>query len=164
MFERNTSLFDYRDDEVSSLLRKLKFDSNKRAAETLAHLCTNALKDFLSKNDFDLICPVPLSKRGEKERGFNQVELLLSDCGINFQPLLLRLEHEGHQSDLGRKERREFIKGQFEILEINASLITGKKILLVDDVFTTGSTAEECAKVLISGGAKSIEVFSFFRA
>jgi ComF family protein len=109
-------------------------------------------------SDFVLV-PIPLSKKKLKWRGFNQAEEiakeladflkipLISDC-------LIKIKETRDQVELSEKERRENVKGVFFVK--NKEKIIGKNVLLVDDVFTTGATMEEAARVLKETGAKKI--------
>jgi len=106
-----------------------------------------------------ILAPVPLTKKRQRKRGFNQAEeiakklssfleiSLISDC-------LIKIKETIPQVELTAEERKENIKGTFLIK--NGGLVKDKKILLVDDVFTTGSTMEECAQTLKEAGAKEV--------
>ena len=118
--------------------------------------------------NFDIICPVPLSNYRLKERGFNQSYVLAYDISKSLNiPLISILKKKVKKTQVGLDDKRRWIniKGTFFIkwgkrqFEIN-----DKKILLVDDVFTTGATANECAKVLKKNGAKNVSVLTLARA
>ncbi len=115
----------------------------------------------------DLIAPVPLHPRRFAERGFNQAELIAQDVGKSSgipvsSDLLKRVRYTRIQARLNKDERIKNIKDAFKI---NKDIdIKNKNILLVDDVFTTGSTLQECAKVLKQAGASSVRGFSVARA
>lgn len=103
--------------------------------------------------------PVPLHKKRLRWRGFNQAEKiakgLSSALGILlYTNVLIRQKETLLQIDLLEEERKENIKGAFSVF--NAGLIQDRKILLVDDVYTTGATMEECARTLKEAGAKEI--------
>jgi ComF family protein len=103
--------------------------------------------------------PVPLGKRRLKWRGFKQAEELAKELSSFLKiPLvsdcLIKIKETLPQVELSEKEREENIKGVFKIK--NDEKILGKKILLVDDVYTTGSTMKECARILKRAGAKEI--------
>ncbi len=107
-------------------------------------------------SDFILI-PVPLAKRKLKERGFNQAEEISKELSSFLAiPLisncLIKTRETIPQVELATEARKENTKGAF--LVKNKDLIKEKKILLVDDIYTTGSTMEECARVLKTAGAK----------
>jgi ComF family protein len=111
----------------------------------------------------DLVAPVPLHPRRLKERGFNQA-LLLAKAFFD-KPLareaLIRVRHTMPQSGLNPKERRENVKKAFSIPRPED--IRGKNVVLIDDVYTTGATVRECAKVLSQAGAREVNVLTVAR-
>ena len=113
---------------------------------------------FKDRTGFVLM-PVPLHKKRLKMRGFNQAEEISRQLSLFFKmPLisdcLLKTKQTLPQIELSGKERTDNVKSAFVCQ--NKNLIKEKKILLVDDVFTTGSTMEECARVLKDSGAKEV--------
>jgi len=159
----------YKSPLIKELIKKFKYKpfakeiSNTLASLILDHFLLigkNAQKDFA---DF-LIIPVPLDKSREKWRGFNQAteigKKLSQYLKIPLESeILIKIKKTALQVNLGKKEREENIKGAFTINPIRYSLsnrVKGRKILLVDDVYTTGSTMEECAKVLKKAKAKEV--------
>ena len=113
---------------------------------------------FRDRSDFVLI-PVPLHKKRLKWRGFNQAEEISHQLSLFFKmslisDVLLKTKQTLPQVELSGKERTDNVKSAFVCQ--NKNLIKEKKILLVDDVFTTGSTMEECARVLKDSGAKEV--------
>jgi len=113
--------------------------------------------------DADLLLPVPLHPRRLKARGFNQA-LLLAQV-FKDKPLgrevLIRERHTVPQVGLNPKERRDNVRGAFAVPQTAA--VKGKKILLIDDLYTTGATARECARVLSRAGAARVEVLTVAR-
>ena len=111
----------------------------------------------------DLLLPVPLHPRRLKARGFNQALLLAQ--GFPDRPtgleVLKRLRHTVPQVGLNPKERRDNVKGAFGVSQPAA--VKGRKILLIDDLYTTGSTVRECARVLRRAGAARVEVLTVAR-
>jgi ComF family protein len=111
----------------------------------------------------DLLVPVPLHVRRLKERGFNQALLLAR--AFPEKPLareaLLRVRHTVPQSGLNPKERRENVKKAFAVPRPED--VEGKRIVLIDDVYTTGATVKECAKVLLRSGAQAVQVLTVAR-
>lgn len=110
----------------------------------------------------DLMTAVPLHPKKQKKRGFNQADLLCrkisAETGMVYVPdLLRRLVHTKPQSSLDAAQRRENLKGVFALVE--GADVEGKHILLIDDIFTTGSTLRECSRVLLRSGAAEVRVF-----
>ncbi|MCB2225110.1 MAG: ComF family protein [Desulfarculaceae bacterium] len=118
----------------------------------------------------DLVAPVPLHPRRLISRGFNQALSLakglpLGDKGPELAPdLLLRLRHTRPQVGLAPEERRANVSGAFGVNPAWEGRLAGAWVLLIDDVFTTGATAAECARVLKDKGAARVEVLTLARA
>ncbi len=113
--------------------------------------------------DADLLAPVPLHPRRLKARGFNQALLLAQ--GLPEKPwsreVIIRKRFTKPPVGLNPKERRDNVKGAFAVPRPEA--VQGKKILLIDDLFTTGATARECARALTRAGAARVEVLTVAR-
>lgn len=114
-------------------------------------------------DEADLLIPVPLHPRRLKARGFNQALLLAQ--GFPKLPLgrevIVRVRHTIPQIGLNPKERRDNVRDAFAVP--HPEQVKGKKILLLDDLYTTGATAKECARVLRKAGARQIEVLTVAR-
>jgi ComF family protein len=116
--------------------------------------------------DFDYLIPVPLHPKRLRERGFNQA-LLLSRAleGIPVEKtrarLLKRVRHTHPQVRLDPEERRQNVRGAFKVED--RGMVLGKNLLIVDDVFTTGATVNECARVLKEAGAERVSVYTLAR-
>jgi len=113
------------------------------------------------------IVPVPLHKRRLKERGFNQACVLAGELGrLKGLPVedgvLRKIENIPPQTSLERKERRNNVRGAYAVAR--PEKIAGRILLLVDDVFTTGSTIGECASVLKKAGAKEVRAVTIAQA
>jgi competence protein ComFC len=122
--------------------------------------------DLLQPETFDLIIPVPLHTLRERERGFNQSWQLIQPLAEKWALAsdrngLVRVRETVTQTNLDRQERLQNLKGAFQVS--NPENIQGKRILLVDDVLTTGATANECARALSQAGATSVLVFTLAR-
>jgi ComF family protein len=115
-----------------------------------------------------LIIPVPLSRRRSLERGFNQAELIASflskQSGVPAaKGVLIRPTHTRmHRAAMDRKGRERTVRKAFELAD--ASAVSGMKVLLVDDVLTSGSTASACAGLMVNAGAEWIKVLTIGRA
>ncbi|SNR61281.1 ComF family protein [Desulfurobacterium atlanticum] len=147
---------------VEIAIKKLKFEFRRDIAEVLGdgiklHLCK-----FLKKKKVDFVVPVPLHPDELKVRGFNQCELILRGAKIPFVSGVVRLYPGKRQSTLGKKERRENVRGLFG-LEKGIDF-RGKTVCIFDDIFTTGSTADEIARLLKDSGAKRVVVYTLARA
>lgn len=128
----------------------------------------SVLVDILAANiwRFDLpknyiLVPVPLHARRKNWRGFNQAfkicEILAKRFGVNFSDLLIRNSETKTQVGLDRDERRKNVRGVFSLSKLATSdQVRNKNFILVDDVYTSGATMAECAKVLKKNGAKSV--------
>ena len=111
----------------------------------------------------DILAPVPLHPSRLKQRGFNQA-LFLAQAFPEVhleRELVTRVRHTPPQTGLNPKERRDNVKGAFAVPRPN--LVQGKKVLLIDDVFTTGATVKECARFLLKAGAHRVEVLTVAR-
>ncbi|MCI8636957.1 MAG: ComF family protein, partial [Clostridia bacterium] len=112
---------------------------------------------------YDTIIPVPISKKRRKERGYNQSELIAKEMaknlGIEYNTdCLFKVKNIVEQSKLNKEERQKNIQGVYELHKQNK--LQNKKILLIDDIYTTGSTVNECCKILKQASPKQIEVFT----
>ena len=116
----------------------------------------------------DLIVPVALHPARERERGFNQAQLLAAEIarrsGLPLEPnvLVRPAQTRMHRAGMDGKARRKSVAGAFAVR--HPELVKGKRVLLVDDVFTTGATASACASVLKSAGADAVFVLTIARA
>lgn len=151
---------------MSSLLVQFKFGGKLTGLVTLAELAKQAGGENLFKEP-DLLLPVPLHIKRLRSRGFNQSLLLSRSCFPKWQgkirtDLLLRHQATIPQTNLSGKARRNNLKGAFSI--DRPEEIADRNVLLVDDVYTTGSTLHECAKTLLKAGAARIETFTLARA
>lgn len=147
---------------VKKLINQFKYGAYiKELAKPLSSLIIAHLINLnKTSNFFDFILvPVPLHKKKLKQRGFNQANEIAKELSKFlkiplFDEVLIKMKQTPAQVELEKEEREKNIKGVF--LCQKPELATGKKILLVDDIFTTGSTMEECALILKQAGAKEI--------
>lgn len=144
---------------IKDLLIKYKFFKKPNYYRAIAGLIAGKLKEMTNSKKFDIIISVPLFHLKEKTRGYNQSYLISKALSKKFDIpeesyLLSRIKDTGSQSLLLKKERGINIKGAFRAN--HPEKVNGKTILLVDDILTTGSTIDECCKVLKEAGAKEI--------
>ena len=145
------------------LARRVILDFKYGGQIHLRHLVASwlfaALDDErLRTREFDLLVPVPLHPARERERGFNQAallaELLSARMSIEARQVLERIRYTTTQTAFDRTERMENLRGAFRLQK--SANVRRLRVLLVDDVLTTGSTLSECARVLRRGGARSV--------
>lgn len=141
------------DDIIRDLLINYKFNDYSYLADTFAYLIKNNKKMFGILKSYDIIIPVPLHKKRLLERGYNQTELIAKKLGIKVETnCLIKIKNIKPQSTKNAEERKKDIKNTY-ILK-NKEKIKGKKVLLFDDIYTTGSTANECIKTIIKATNK----------
>ncbi len=118
--------------------------------------------------DADLIVPVPLQAKRERERGHNQAAVLARELArathldLDEHVLARRMHTERHRAGMDARARRRSVAGAFKVRA--SKQICGRRVLLIDDVFTTGATVSECAAVLKSAGAGEVFVLTIARA
>lgn len=142
------------------LVYDLKYRNNKNLAPKLAaHMLAYV-------GSPDVITWVPLARRKRWDRGYNQSRLLARTASAASSApavrLLKRVRNTADQNRLTPEERRDNVKDAFAA--VNPEKIEGKRILLIDDVYTTGATVSECAWILLAGGARSVDVLTLARA
>ncbi len=145
-------------------IHALKYSGKSALAKSLGSLMAS---HDIFEEDHHLIVPVPLHIHRLRDRGFNQSLLLAKpiskEHGIAIDPFLLtRIRETPSQTGMmGRKAREQNVKGAFALRNIEN--LKGAKILLVDDVYTTGATVKECSKMLKKGGAVKVNVLTLGR-
>ena len=154
------------DDFSARLVHALKYNDHTELAPALARLIVNSGQEVLS--DADYIVPVPLHRRRLRQRKFNQAQLLAKFIsrvtGIKTIPdLLIRTKDIPSQSGLNRRQRITNVCTAFSIDPRHANLIRGSRIIIVDDVVTTGATLNECSKCLLLAGSSKVYGLSFAR-
>jgi ComF family protein len=157
---------------VRELIHRFKYGREIALATLLGQLLLRNWEDHRVARHRDwLLVPVPLHGGKERQRQFNQADELCrvaaAETGLERVNLLRRTRDTGSQARLDREERRENLRGAFALRpgEAVRERARGARVLLVDDVFTTGSTAHECAKVLLGEGkAAMVAVITVARA
>jgi ComF family protein len=170
--EHITSLYSYRDPLARELIWQMKFKHNSNLTNLGANLLYDSIVGFMQDSgnfsgfENPLIIPVPISKKRERERGFNQSALLARkilelDDGANFEideHSVAKTLDTVPQTTLIRAEREKNLVGCFTVTE--PEKIKGRNIIIIDDVYTTGSTINELKKVLVQAGAKKVVGFT----
>ncbi len=163
-YDRLVSLCEY-EGPVCTLLHRLKYQGDTSVLPALMSIGQRVPDSF--DIDCDLILPVPLHRMRLQSRGLNQSLCLAKSClrekSDKISPFILyRHMSTPPQTGLSLNERRRNLKNVFSLRRVEQ--IRGKKICLVDDVFTSGSTIQECSKVLKKGGASEVTAVTFAMA
>ena len=151
---------------VREFIHRFKYERQYYLRLPLAAWLAETLEDErLSSHPFEALVPVPLHIARFREREFNQAEvlarLLSKRAGKPVLRALRRVRYTSTQTRLDRDQRMENLRNAFRVR--HASLVQSRHLILVDDVFTTGSTVEECARVLRQAGAASVRVVTVAR-
>jgi competence protein ComFC len=152
---------------VRNLVHQFKYAKQRHLRYPVAAWLRETTDDpRLRGRSFDVIVPVPLHPARERERGFNQAtllaELLAASIGVPLRPLLERTRYTTTQTAYDRAERMENLHGAFRLRKKQD--VRDLRVLLIDDVLTTGSTLSECARVLKAAGAVSVHAATAARA
>lgn len=142
---------------VREKIIQYKFNEKSYLYRTFAQSIINSEKIFGKFDSYDIITFVPISKNRKNERGYNQSELIAREFN-NYKNILIKPNDTQPQSVLTREERKNNIKGAYKVIDVK--IIKEKSILLIDDVFTTGATANECSRILMQNGAKNIDILT----
>ncbi len=164
-FDRARAAMRY-DDQARALVLKFKHADATHAAPGYAAWMSRAGAALLQ--DCDLIAPVPLHRWRLLWRRYNQSALLAHAIGRGagkpvIADLLRRRRATPSQGRLGRTQRFQNVAGAFALKAAHADRVKGRRVLLIDDVMTTGATVEECAKVLKRAGAAGVDVLTLAR-
>jgi ComF family protein len=153
---------------LATLVHKLKYNGRIGLARPLGIFMLSALLDNWNLDEIDCVVPVPLHRKRMSLRGFNQSYMLskfwpaMEGPGIAVDPtVLIRVRQTASQTGLGRRERAANLKNAFRINP--GKRVADLRLLLVDDVFTTGATVNECSKILLKGGASRVDVLTLAR-
>jgi len=157
---------------LRDLVQLLKYERVRPAASVLGRMLAEAITDLVpafGENEIAVV-PVPLHSRKLRERGFNQAELI-AQAALKLHPaggklalkagMLERCRPTSSQTGLTRHQRRENLRGAF--IAPRPQEASGRAFLLVDDVFTTGTTVSECARILLRAGASKVFVATVAR-
>ncbi len=149
------------ENEAAAIVQQYKYGGNRWLSKFMAEMMMHSV--CTAHLSFDCVCHVPLHSKKRKMRGFDQAALLAQGIAQLLQKpyvnALRRVRNTPSQTRLDIRQRRENMDGAFE----TCTPVNGR-MLLVDDVLTTGATAAECARVLLFAGAQSVAVVTFAQA
>ena len=157
-FARSSMLYK---DAAAKLVQRLKYHDARYLARYMSEFMADTY--YEQNMEAEVVTSVPMHVKHLHQRGYNQSELLAREVGkrigLPYEKLLIKTVKTRSMVGLGREERIKLIKGSMKLFE-NCD-VKGKKVLLIDDVITTGSTSGECARVLKENGAQSVYVLTF---
>ncbi len=160
-FDRLNACFVY-DGIARRLIQQFKYQGRAYLAQTLTRLMLSVIhKDSMSV--FDALVPVPLFPTRLREREFNQAQALAGclarETGVPVLPLLVRIKNTRSQATLREKERPANVQGAFRVIPDQD--LSDQRLLLIDDILTTGATASAAAYALKEAGARHVAVLAF---
>jgi competence protein ComFC len=159
ILDKNTSVFEY-NESMKNALSTFKFRGDAALVNVFKQMFVSIYKNQLASQQIDAVVPIPLSNERLYERGFNQAKLLADFLPLPQLDVLQRTHHE-KQSKKSRNERLHAVN----VFTVNdPSIIENKRILLVDDIYTTGSTLRHAAQQLIQNRASSATSFTLIRS
>ena len=161
-FDEHLYLFPY-DGEIREEILNYKFNEKSYLYRTFLEFIKNSEKICTQIKKYDIIMPIPISKKRMKQRGYNQSTLIAKGISKMFnieykEKVLVKIKDNKPQSELGQNERSINVQGAYKIKA--QKQVFQKKILLIDDIFTTGNTANECAKALKKNMANNVGIFT----
>lgn len=158
-FTTHVYIFSYKD-IIRKNIVNYKFNEQAYKYKAFANFIVNNKKICRYLRKYDIIIPVPISKKRSRQRGYNQSELILKEVAKSMKDIcilknvLYKVKNTLPQSTLKKEERLNNLKDAYEVK--NSQIIKNKKVLLFDDIYTTGSTVEECSKMLKNAGAYEV--------
>ena len=163
------------DPQLMAVIHRYKYAGKIQLARPLGGMMLSAFIRHWEGEQVDQILPVPLHPRKFRSRGFNQTYLLIRRWNATakamqislpnisiFTNVLFRTKETVPQTGLGRAQRLKNVRGAFSVQ--SPENVFGKKVLVVDDVYTTGATVNECARILLKSGAECVDVLTLARA
>lgn len=147
--------------KLQEIIHLLKYEGITHLGIRLGRELGNRILTHQLYRQADFLIPVPLHKAKLRERGYNQSELICKGISeVTKIPtettILKRTKHTQSQTHLSLEERKQNVSGAFMVEQKHKHLLSGATVILVDDVITTGSTINECAKVLFATGVRQI--------
>lgn len=161
LYDWGFSAFVY-NDLVKKSIYRFKYHNRREYAYCYGKIIADEFYEEISMMNPDVIIPVPIHRKRYMRRGYNQAELLARELSISTgipmdNKILIRVANTRAQKELSVKERHKNLEKAFKITE---DVVKYNKIVIVDDIYTTGSTINACSKVLLENGAKKIYFIS----
>ena len=167
VYARARAVAHFEDGPVRRLVHRLKYSDRIELAKPLGAWMARAGNEILA--EAEVLVPVPLHRRRLAVRRFNQAQVLAqaisAQCGVPADPFILaRVKPTPSQVGLSRSQRALNLQGAFRVSDGKAGQIEGRAVVLIDDVMTSGATANTASRALLRSGAKRVDVLVFARA
>lgn len=148
------------------VVQRFKYEKRVSLGKPLGRLMARGCREFFRGSSLDLIVPVPLHPKRLRWRGFNQALILAREVGkewrVPVDPFVLaRTRETPPQTQLPEEDRRKNVRQAFSLNPRKS--VERKSLLLIDDIYTTGATVNECSRALLRGGAKEVSVLTLAR-
>ena len=162
-FEKHIYLFQY-EGKIRNLILDYKFNDKAYLYKIFSEIVIKNKKICGILKKYDIIIPVPIHAKRKKQRGYNQSELIAKEIAklqskLQYDNKILQKEKNTvPQSSLSKEQRKQNVQNVYKL--VNQEKIRNKKIILLDDIYTTGNTVNACAKLLKENGAKEIIVLT----
>ena len=161
-FDEHIYLFQY-SGEIRDAILNFKFNEKSYIYRTFLEFIKNNEKICAQIKNYDIMMPVPISKKRMKQRGYNQSSLIAENLAKMLdleytEKVLIKTKDNKPQSEMDQEARRTNVKDVYKVK--NQEKIYNKKVLIVDDIFTTGNTVNECSRVLKENLASGVGVFT----
>lgn len=158
---------EFEEHPLRQVVQRFKYGRKVALGKPLGRLLASGCREFLGERCFDSIIPVPLHPKRLRWRGFNQSLLLARQVAraydMPMDPFMLRrIKETAPQTQLSEEERRKNVRGAFALNPRKSA--KGMRLLVIDDVYTSGATVNECSRTLKRAGAKEVSVLTFARA
>lgn len=156
LYDRGCAVYRYR--SCSGAIYRYKYRDRAEYADYFGRVMADRVREVFGNTHFDMLVPVPLSKRRLKERGYNQAQRLCLVMGERLGipvrgDVLMRGADTAPMKNMTAAQRQKSLKNAFLVYRNDVKL---KSIMLVDDIYTTGSTIDACTRVLRSAGARHV--------
>ena len=161
-FEKHLYTFKY-EELIRNLILKYKFEEKPYLYHSFIYFFDNFQKKYFQNENYDIILSVPISKKRYKLRGYNQSSLIAkgiaASLNIKYENnILIKTKNTQKQSLLNKELRKTNVENSYKV--VNEKIIKNKNLLLIDDIYTTGSTLNECSRMLKKAGCKKITTYT----
>lgn len=161
-FKNHIYIFEYKD-KIRDLILGYKFNGKSYLYKLFSKIIIKSEKICGILKKYDIIIPVPIHKKRKKQRGYNQSELIAKEIAKNINieyrnDIIEKTKNNLPQSSLTKEQRKQNVKNVYKIK--NKEKIENKKIIIIDDIYTTGNTVKAISKILKENGAKEITILT----